>query len=55
MSLPGINTNNNGLAELTARLFDKLGVFHGGGAQDDPLDTSLKQLLYRFQSANAAT
>ena len=29
MSLPSINTNKNRLAELTARLFNKLGVFHG--------------------------
>jgi hypothetical protein len=53
--LPGIYANNNRLAELTACLFNQLGIFHSGCTQDDTLYSSLKQLLYCFQLADATT
>jgi hypothetical protein len=40
--LPGINANNDRFAELAACLFNQLGVFNGGCAQDDTLYASFK-------------
>ena len=55
ISFPGINTNNNRFAEPVACLFNQPGVFYGGGAQDNTLYASLKQLLYCLELANATT
>ena len=53
--LPGINADNNRLGKLTAGLSNQLRRFHSGCTQDDALYASFKQLLYRFQLADATT
>ena len=54
MPFPGINTDDNRFPEAAARLFNQPGVFHGGGAQDDPLYAGFEQLLDGLRSADAS-
>jgi len=42
------------LAVFGAGVFNELGVFDGGGAQDDALDAGLEQFMYRLQITDAA-
>ncbi len=54
MSLPGIKADNNRFSEFTAGRFNQLGVFYGGGAQDNALYAGFKQLFYCFQPADSS-
>ncbi|MBA7687959.1 hypothetical protein ES703_96433 [subsurface metagenome] len=54
IAVKGIDADDDGIAVALTGLFDEVGVFDGGGAQDYALDAGLEQLLYGLQVTDAA-
>jgi hypothetical protein len=53
-AVKGVDADDDGIAVAFTCLFNEVGVFDGGGAQDYALDAGLEEPVYGFDVADAA-